>query len=199
MIKLPFERYVILTTLDFDEMIQRLSTVIYDPYFSSSSNLTARSQRHRYLGRVGGCKFLATRIIGHKHFHLPLLLCPTIVGNINPLAHSHGVSLDVNLQNSTFILLLARLGGLITASSVVVDKIYLNLRDDIYSQTLLFSLLLYLATIVYLYLRAWRTTRFFKQLFAQRLRGISRIDFSQQPSLATRSSQFRIHKSSSLD
>ncbi len=174
MIEIPFDRCVIFSTLEFDEITDRLASAIHDPHLRLAPELNKKYKHQRYYGWVGGCKFLATRILGHKYFHLPMFLSPTIKGNIVALQRGYEISLSVNLQNLTFVLLLAWMGGLITTFSFVLDKVLGNISNDRYFVTVGISFLLYLITIGYFYFASWRATRFFKYLFVQKLTGFAK-------------------------
>ena len=110
MIKIPFDRCVILTTLDFEQISERLATAIYDPRFSADRSAERAPKHQYYCGQIHGFKFSASRLIGHKYFHLPLVLSPTIEGNINALSTGYEISLTAKLQNVTVVLLLTWLG-----------------------------------------------------------------------------------------
>lgn len=180
MIKIPFERCVILTTLDFEQISDRLAIAIYDPYYRVSQAAKKLPRCQSYSGEIWGFKFLAQRIIGHKYFHLPLFLSPIIEGKIASLAHGYEIAIAVKLRNITFMLLLTWLGGLLTASSVAFEKIFTNIQDDRYTISIGISALLYVMTIAYFYVASWHAIGFFKDLFTQRLTGISRIKVAQQ-------------------
>lgn len=170
MIKIPFDSCVIVSTLDFSQITQRLESAIYvssaaDRSRTDSLDLTPPQQR--YLGQIQGFKFAATRLIGHKHFHLPACLFPTIEGNINSLHHGYEILLDVKLQNATFAMLIAGLGGILATIAPVLDRILGGSRDDRYLTTVAISILLYLALIVHFYVDARRAKRFFRSLFAK--------------------------------
>jgi hypothetical protein len=169
MIKIPFDRCFILTTLDFEQISERLATAIHDPRFPPRDANSTSTQR--YFGHIRGFKFSASPLLGHKHFHLPFCLSPTIEGNINAIATGYEISLTAKLQNLTLVLLLTWLGGILTACSAAFEKVLLNIDDVVYGRTLYISIFLYLATIAYLYFASWRTTRFFRSLFAHGLTG----------------------------
>ncbi len=175
MIKIPFDRCVILTTLDFEQISERLATAIYDPRFSADRAANSSLKHQYYCGQIRGFKFSASRIVGFKYFHLPLFLSPTIEGNINGLANGYEISLTAKLQNITFVLLLTWLGGLLTASSIAFEKVLLNIQDELYGKSLGISVSFYLVTIAYFYFSSWRTTRFFKTLFTNGLTGVNKI------------------------
>ncbi len=171
MIKIPFERCVIFSTLEFDRLMHKLTSAIYDPYLSQYS--MEKPKHQSYWGQVDGSKFLATRIIGHKYIHLPLFLSPTIEGKIVDIHHGYEISLTVKLQNLTFIFLLAWLGGLVTTISFAIDKILGGIANGSYFTSVGISLLIYLLTIGYFYFSAWRSIRFFRYLFVQKLTGFA--------------------------
>jgi hypothetical protein len=178
MIRIPFNRCIVPTTLDFARIVERLESAIYvDP----ASDLSAlpltilddrnKSPRHQgYIGQIGSFRFSATRIIGHKYFHLPTFLSPTIEGQIDSL-HRRGyeISLIVKIQKATLVLLLAGLGGIFTAISSVLDSILADIKNYQFLTNVEFFGCLYLVLLAYLYFDAWRTIEFFRHLFVQRL------------------------------
>ncbi len=173
MIKIPFNRCVILTTLDFDRIIDRLESAIYDPRFSQIYGFGKTSNSQRYGGELHGFKFQATRMIGSKHIHVPLFLLPEVEGTIEQLHHGHEISLKVGLHNFTFMLLLTWFGGLFTfTTACIIDNVLGDVKDYRYLVDVGISLLIYLAMVAYFYFAAWRSTKFFKNLFAQRLLGM---------------------------
>lgn len=181
MIRIPFDRCVILTTLDFAQVTDRLKSVIYDPNIPwQATNLN--SLKHQpYFGQVRGFKFLATQIIGHKYLHLPIFLSPTIEGNINSLQSGYEISLAVRLNNVTFVLLLTWLGGLLTTVSSVLDNILVDAKNYQYLTTVQIAILCYLLVLAYLYFSAWSTTKFFRGLFAQGFTGTTKIGVVERP------------------
>jgi hypothetical protein len=178
MIKIPFEQCVVLTTLDFEQISERLATAIYDPYCPPRDTSIARKHQ-RYSGHIRGYKFSASPLLGNKHIHLPFFLFPTIEGNILPLANGYEISLMAKLQNFTFILLLTGLGGILLACSIAFEEALLDIQDALNGSVLLISVIFYLFTIAYFYFVSWQTTRFFQALFTQGLTGISRINVPQ--------------------
>jgi hypothetical protein len=187
MIKLPFDRCVILTTLDFDRIIDRLESEIYDRRVENRPKPKRSARWQRYYGELRGFKFTATRIIGFKYLHLPGFLLPTVEGTIDQLYNGYEISLDVKLHTWTFIALLAWLGGLFTFTvSSIFDNVLGEVRDYRYLTDVSISISLFLLTVFYLYFASWRATRFFKALFAQRLLGTTNIAAPQtqwQPNL----------------
>jgi hypothetical protein len=180
MIKIPFDRCVIFTTLDFEQIIARLESAIYHPSNRSARDDGEESQPQCYYGQIRTFRFLATRIIGHKYAHLPLCLSPTIEGNIKALPQGYQISLSVNLQNLTFVLLLTWLGALFTAIFAVCDRAFMHIEDNGF-KGLAISLLLYLAAVCHLYFSSWQTIRFLQTLFAERLTGITKIGGADRP------------------
>ncbi len=180
MIKIPFDRCVILSTLDFEQIMGRLKTAIYDPHWQTDLAIDNRSKSQNYYGQIRGFKFSASRIVGHKSIHLPLFLSPMIEGNINALSTGYEISLTAKLHNVTFVLLLTWLGGMLTASSIVFEKILLNIYDDLYFNGLGIFAGSYLAVIAYFYFASWCSTRFFKALFTQGLTGITKIRVTER-------------------
>ncbi len=168
MIKIPFDRRVILTTLDFAQITDRLETAIYDPDFSSRSSDNRIPKHQRYFGRIQGLRFMATRIVGHKYFHIPAFLVPTIEGKIESLYRGYEISLTLKLNEITFAVLLTWLGGLLTTISAVLDNIFADSRNYRYLTIVLALAGLYILVIAYCYFEAWRARRFFKQLFTNR-------------------------------
>jgi hypothetical protein len=181
MIKIPFNRCVILTTLDFDRIIDRLESAIYDPRFPQTYGFGRTTRSQRYGGELHGFKFQATRIIGHKRIHIPLFLLPEVEGTIEQLHHGHEISLNVGLHNFTFMLLLTWFGGLFTfTTACIVDNVLGDIKDYHYLVDVGISLAIYLVTIAYFYFAAWRSTKFFKNLFAQRLLGTRSLRLEPQ-------------------
>lgn len=196
MIKIPFDRCVILTTLDFEQISERLATAIYDPH--SQPRDTAASRKHqRYSGYIHGFKFAASPLLGHKYLHLPSFLFPAIEGKIDALGNGYEISLTAKLQNLTFVLLLTGLGGILTACAIAFEKVLLNIQDALHGRSLLISILLYLATIAYFYFASWQITKFFKALFSQGLTGVSRINVLQVQQWSPGRAQTNMQKPSS--
>jgi hypothetical protein len=171
MIGIPFDRCVILTTLDFAQISERLESAIYDPGYSSRSQAQGTPQHQHYFGQIQGFKFLATRPIGFKRFYLPAFLSPTIEGKIDSLHHGYEISLAVKLNNITVALMLAWLGGIFTSLSSILDNIFMGLKNDRYLTIIGITAIGYILAIAYFYFDAWRATRFFKTLFARRFAG----------------------------
>jgi hypothetical protein len=196
MIKIPFEQCVVLTTLDFEQISERLATAIYDPRFPPRDPSNRQTQQ-KYYGQIRGFKFSASPLLGHKHIHLPFCLFPTIEGKIHALANGYEISLVAKLQNLTFILLLTGLGGILMAVAIAFEEVLLSIQDAFTARNLLISILLYLAAIAYFYFASWRATKFFKSLFTQGLTGISRINVPQVRQWSPEMSQPNMHTSSS--
>jgi hypothetical protein len=179
MIKIPFDRCVILTTLDYAQITNRLASAIYDPSFSSESsavgvasqNENRAPKQQRYFGQIQGFKFLANRIIGHRYWHLPAFLTPTIAGKIDSLYRGYEISLTIELNSITFALLLTWLGGLLTTISSVVDNALTSSKNYQYLTTMQIIIGVYLLIIAYFYFEAWRATRYFRTLFIKELVG----------------------------
>ncbi|MFM2303877.1 MAG: hypothetical protein RLZZ135_1287 [Cyanobacteriota bacterium] len=180
MIRIPFDRCTIFTTLNFEQIIARLESAIYHPSNRSARDDEQESQSQHYYGQIRTFRFLATRIIGHKSAHLPLCWSPTIEGNIKALPQGYQISLSVNLQNLTFVLLLTCLGALFTEICAVCDRASMHIEDN-GVKGLAISLLLYLAAICHLYFSSWQTIRFLQTLFAERLTGITKIGSAARP------------------
>ncbi len=164
-----------MTTLDFEQISQRLATAIYDPRFPTSDPISSL-KRQRYYGRIRGFKFSASQPIVFKDLYLPFFLFPTIEGNVNALATGYEISLTAKLQNLTLILLLTGLGGILTACALASEKVLLHIHDALYTKSLAIFVLYYFSIIVYIYFAAWQTTRFFRSLFTEGLTGISKIN-----------------------
>jgi hypothetical protein len=164
---MPFDRCVIPSTLDFAQITNRLESAIYDPSFSAPRDAGSVKKQQRYFGQIRGFKFWATRIIGYKYFHVPAFLLPTIEGRLESLYYGHEILLTVKLHSITVTLLLTCLGGLFTVCSSVVDSIVAGTRNDLYLTSVAIATLIYLLSIVYFYVSAWQTTKFFRKLFAQ--------------------------------
>ncbi len=181
MIKIPFDRCVILTTLDFDRIMDRLESEIYDRRFQYQPKANRSDKHQHYYGEIHGFKFLATRMIGGKYLHLPGFMLPSVEGTIDQLHNGYEVSLSVKLHNMTFILLLTWFGGLFTfAVSSLLDNTLGEIKDYRYLSDVGISVACYLLTVCYFYFSAWRATKFFKTLFAQRLLGTTNIAAPQQ-------------------
>ena len=179
MIKIPFDRCVILTTLDYAQITNRLESAIYDPNFLSESsavgvasqNENRAPKRQRYFGHIQGFKFLANRIIGHRYCHLPAFLTPTIAGRIDSLNRGYEISLTIELNSITFALLLAWLGGLFTTISSAIDNALTVSKNYQYLTTVQIIAGVYILIIAYFYFEAWRATRYFRTLFVKELVG----------------------------
>jgi hypothetical protein len=171
MIRIPFDRCVIITTLNFAQIADRLESAIYDPSFSAQQNTHTLSTNQRYFGQIEGFKFLANRIIGSKYFHLPAFLSPTIEGKIDSLHHGYEISLAIKLHNITVALLLTWLGGLFATLSSVFDNIFTGTKNYQYVTIVQIIALVYLVVIVYFYFEAWRATKFFRTLFVKKFVG----------------------------
>jgi hypothetical protein len=177
MIRIPFPQCVILTTLDFAQITHRLESAIdageaqspsarsiSHPRLSFADSAADRSRieshalvkiapkNQHFVGEIQGFKFLATRIIGHKYLHLPKFLVPTVEGKINSLYHGYQISLCIKVHQITFILLLAWLGGLITAIASVVSNILAGIGNDRFLVPIEFIALVYVALLAYLYI-----------------------------------------------
>ncbi len=180
--KIPFDRCVIHTTLDFDRILDRLESAIYDSRFQPAYDFGKPPSRQIYHGELRGFKFSATRTIGFKHFHLPSYLLPTVVGRIERLQNGHEISLSIEIHNMTCIVMLAWFGALVTFTTAsILDNVLGEIHDHSYLEELPISLCLYLSIIAYFYFAAWRSTKFFKRLFSQRLLGTSAIVLATKP------------------
>ena len=176
MIKIPFDRCVILTTLDFDRIMDRLESAIYDQRFQFQPNSRRTPNRQRYYGELQGFKFTATRTIGSKYLHLPGFLIPSIEGKIQQIYKGYEISLSVKLHDLTFMFLLTWLGALFTFTvSSLLDNIVGEVKDSGYLVDVGISVGIYLLAIAYIYYAAWRAVKFFKSLFTQRLLGTTNI------------------------
>jgi hypothetical protein len=189
MIRIPFDRCVILSTLDFVQITDKLERAIYvgapdaraQQEFPSLFTANNIPKHHRYFGKVCGFKFLATPIIRIEHLQLPLFLSPIIEGDINSLPSGYEISLGVRLNSVTFALLLTWLGGLLTTISSVFDNILADSKNYQYLTTVQIATLFYIMVIAYFYFSAWHATKFFRTLFAQGFAGNSQIEFAPQP------------------
>jgi hypothetical protein len=189
MIRIPFNRCVILTTLDFSQIADRLESAIYvgqpagadpDRDFGSAGERAPNSQR--YIGQIRDFKFLATRIVGHKYLHLPLFFLPSIEGKIHALHHGYEISLSIKLHDITLVLLLTWLGGLSMTIYSILDNILVGSKNPQYVLGIEILAVAYLAVLAYFYLDAWLATKFFKNLFVRELTGFAKNAFVNQPS-----------------
>ena len=171
MIRIPFDRCVIITTLNFEQIAERLECAIYDPSFSARQNTNSLPTNQRYFGQIQGFKFLANRIVGHKYLHLPAFLSPTIEGKIDSLHHGYEISLAIKIHNITVALLLTCLGGLLATLSSVLDNIFTGTKNYQYVTTVQIIALVYPIVIAYFYFEAWRATKFFRTLFVKKFVG----------------------------
>jgi hypothetical protein len=196
MIRIPFPQCVILTTLDFAQITDRLESAIYVgeaqspmprrvvpgalpsadsavavPNVESHSLVKVTPKQQHFLGEIQGFKFLATRIIGLKYLHLPRFLVPTIEGKINSLYHGYQLTLCIKIHQTTLILLLAWLGGLFTATASIISNILAGIDRGQFLMPLEYTALAYILVLGYLYLEAWRSTKFFKNLFVRGFAG----------------------------
>ncbi len=171
MIRIPFDRCVIISTLNFAQITDRLASAIYDPDFSLQQNTNSTHSEPYYFGQIQGFKFLATRIIGFKHFHLPSFFAPTIEGKIDSLHHGYEISLAVKLHNVTVALLLTWLGGLFATLSSVLDNVFTGTKNYQYVTLVQIVALVYILEIAYFYFEARRSTKFFRTLFIKKFAG----------------------------
>lgn len=181
MIRIPFNRCVIVTTLDFSQIADRLESAIYvgnpahlptasDPELSTAAT---SYPNQRYFGQVRDFKFLATRIVGHKYFHLPIFLLPTIEGKIQALHHGYEISLDVKIHDVTLVMLLTWFGGLFITICSILDNLVVGSKNPQYLTTVEIVAFIYVGVLAYFYLDAWWTTKFFRTLF---VRGFARTN-----------------------
>ncbi|WP_310485427.1 hypothetical protein [Chamaesiphon sp. VAR_48_metabat_403] len=171
MIKIPGDRRIILTTLDFAQITDRLETAIYDPDFSSRSSDNPTPKHQQYFGKIQGLRFIATRIVGHKYLHVPAFLVPTIEGKIESLYRGYEISLTLKLNEITFAVLLAWLGVMLTTISSVLDNMFADSKNYQYLTIVLILAGLYILVVAYFYFEGWRARRFFKQLFTNGFAG----------------------------
>jgi hypothetical protein len=171
MIRIPFDRCVIISTLNFAQITDRLASAIYDPDFSLQQNTNSTHRNQHYFGQIQGFKFLATRIIGAKYFHLPSFFSPTIEGKIDSLHHGYEISLAIKLNNITVALLLTWLGGLFATLSSVLDNIFTGTKNYQYLTLVQVVALVYVLVIAYFYFEARRSTKFFRTLFIKKFAG----------------------------
>ena len=206
MIRIPFPQCVILTTLDFAQITHRLESAIYAgetqlpaarsvapgtlPSAGSSADLP-KSESHalvkinpkqqHFFGEIQGFKFLATRIIGYKYLHLPRFLLPTIEGKINSLYHGYQITLCIKIHQITLILLLTWLGGLFTATSSIIGNILAGIDLERFLAPIEYIALAYVVALAYLYLDAWLSTKFFKNLFVRGFVGATANTVASSP------------------
>ncbi|PSB55156.1 hypothetical protein C7B77_15950 [Chamaesiphon polymorphus CCALA 037] len=196
MIRIPFPQCVILTTLDFAQITDRLASAIYVgetqsptpmrisqdalpsadsavalPNMDSHSLVKVNPKQQHFIGEIQGFKFLATRIIGHKYLHLPKFLVPTIEGKINSLYHGYQLTICIKIHQITLILLLTWLGGLFTATSSIISNIVAGIDRGRFLVPLELFALAYVLVLGYLYFEAWRSTKFFQNLFVRGFAG----------------------------
>jgi hypothetical protein len=192
MIRLPFNRCMVVTTLDFARIVDRLESAVYVDRTSSLEDLSWRSladdrqslSHKSYIGQIGSFKFSATRIIGYKYLHLPTFLSPTIEGQIDSLNRGYEISLIVKIQKATLVLLLAGLGGIFTSISSILDNLLSDVKTYQYLTNVELFLFLYMLSIAYLYFEAWRSIEFFKTLFAKRLEIVTNLPIEDRRSVA---------------
>ncbi|NJR32151.1 MAG: hypothetical protein HC778_03945 [Chamaesiphon sp. CSU_1_12] len=141
------------------------------PNMDSHSFVKVNPQQQHFIGEIQGFKFLATRIIGHKYLHLPRFLVPTIEGKINSLYHGYQLTICIKIHQITLILLLTWLGGLFTATSSIIGNIVAGIDRGLLLIPLEFIALAYILVLGYLYLEAWRSTKFFQNLFVRGFAG----------------------------
>jgi hypothetical protein len=165
MINIPFNRCVVVTTLNLVQIIDRLQGAIYDPHFVSSTTVERNPRPESYQGKIQGFKFSATRIITYKDFHLPIFLSPTIEGKIASLYHGYEIALTMKVQSITVALLLTCVGGLAMAISTVLDPILTDPENYQNSSAFQLIVLGLIAVLGYFYFAAYRETKFFKSLF----------------------------------
>ena len=189
MIRIPFNRCVILTTLDFSQIAARLESAIYvgqpaltDPARDSSSSGNRAPNSQRYIGQIRDFKFLATRIVGHKYLHLPICLLPSIEGKIQALHHGYEISLSIKLHDVALVVLLTWLGGLSMTIYSILDNILVGSKNPEYVVGVEIIAVVYLAVLAYFYLDAWLATKFFRSLFVRELTGFAKNTFVNQPS-----------------
>lgn len=175
MIEIPFTSCVIVSTLDFFQITQRLESAIWigsttdraevDRSIADSS--VRQTSKHDYFGQIQGFKFSATRLVGHRHFHLPAFLFPTIEGDIQSLHHGYEIEIGIRLHNITLALVLAMLGGLLATTGPALDSMLGGSKNDQYLIILQIFLLTCAVVPVHFYLEAWRAKKFFRSLFVK--------------------------------
>ncbi|AFY94208.1 hypothetical protein [Chamaesiphon minutus] len=196
MIRIPFPQCVILTTLDFAQITDRLESAIYEgetqsltsghlvpaalpsadsavtlPSTESHSLVKVIPKQQHFIGEIQGFKFSAARIIGHKYLHLPRFLVPAIEGKINSLYHGYQLTLCIKIHQITLILLLTWLGGLFTITSSIINNIVAGIDLGRFLIPLEYAALAYILVLGYLYFEAWRSTKFFRNLFVRGFAG----------------------------
>jgi hypothetical protein len=192
MIKIPFDGCVIVSTLDFLQITQRLESAIYVSSASGNRVAVDRSiadesalqpPKQLYFGQIQGFKFSATRLVGSKYFHLPEFLFPTIEGDINSLHHGYEILLDVKLHSITFALMLAGLGGLLATIAPALDNVFGGNKNDGYLTIVEIFPLLYVAFVIHFCVDAWQAKKFFRNLFIKRfaLKPVADLEVAQPP------------------
>ncbi|WP_309730470.1 hypothetical protein [Chamaesiphon sp. OTE_75_metabat_556] len=191
MIKIPLDSCVIVSTLDFSQITQRLASAIYVSSASERSSIDVlepdihdlKPFPKRYFGQIQGFKFSATRLVGSEYFHLPDFLFPTIEGDINSLHHGYEILLDVKLHSITFALLLAGLGGLLATIAPALDNVLGGSKNDGYLTIVAIFALLYVVIVIHFCVDAWQAKQFFRNLFVKRfaLKPIADLEISQPP------------------
>jgi hypothetical protein len=175
MIKIPFASCVIVSTLDFLQITQRLESAIYlssatdrsevDRSIADSSEL--QPSKPAYFGQIQAFKFSATRLVGHKYFHLPAFLFPTIEGDIQSLHHGYEIEIGIRLHHITLALILAVLGGLLATIGPALDSILGGSKNDQYLTVLQIVLVICAVLPIHFYMETWRAKKFFRSLFVK--------------------------------
>jgi hypothetical protein len=191
MIKIPLDSCVIVSTLDFSQITQRLASAIHVKSAADRAGIDAletdtldlQPSPQRYFGQIQGFKFSATRLVGSKYFHLPAFLFPTIEGDINSLHHGYEILLDVKLHSITFALMLAGLSGLLATIAPALDNIFGGSKNDEYLTIVEIFALLYVAYVIHFCVDAWQAKKFFRNLFVKKfaLKPIADLEVAQPP------------------
>jgi hypothetical protein len=175
MIRIPIREQVLLSTLGFDSILNRLDSAISSPEDYSR-------EPKPYIGEIQGFKFWANRLIGSEYLHFPNWLLPKIEGRIYELELGYQISLVAKLHRSTSILLLIGLGGVTAYTlSCLLGNVLNGVTDFKYFQDLGIIACIYLVITLYFSLTARRAMNFFKVLFAQRLLGSSQLYLDNRP------------------
>jgi hypothetical protein len=189
MIKIPFDSCVIVSTLDFSQITQRLASAIHVSSATDrveidvleTDTLDLQPSQQHYFGQIQGFKFSATRLVGSKSFHLPAFLFPTMEGDINSLHHGYEILLGIKLHNITFALMLAGLGGLLATIAPALDNVLGGSKNYQYLMTVEILALMYVVIVIHFYVDAWHTKKFFRNLFVKKfsLMPVADIEVSQ--------------------
>jgi hypothetical protein len=175
MIRIPLKERVVLTTLGFDSILNRLDSAIVVPEDRSG-------QIKPYIGEINGFQFYASRLLGSKYFHLPTFFLPRIEGRIYDIPTGYEISLIAKLHPYTAVFLWICAGGLLAYTvNGILDNLVANVREFQYLEDLAIAVLVFAVLMLYFYLASRRGMRFFQVLFVQRLLGNSQIYLNTPP------------------